>query len=143
MDLEVLIMLYELHKKLTDLKEKEIINELIKKREVPFLIDVNLKLTDKELGYGKNYINKIFNQKIEFLIPNFEFLNFKEQDSYLINFYRKNHWLNFNNDYNELVLVRSQFFKKEKTKIKKETLNVLNLYTEQKIVEIIKNNYKL
>jgi hypothetical protein len=106
-------------------------------------IDTKLNLTEKELGYGRNYINKVFNQKIEEMIIDFESKDFYEREEFLISYYKKKHWLNFNNEYKELTLIRSQFFKQDETKLKKQGLELLNIYTEQQIELIIKKHFKL
>lgn len=142
-DINVLINLNKLYKILTDINEKRTIKRLIDKRPLPFLIDSKLNLTEKELGYGRNYINKVFNQKIEEMIVNFDKKEFYEQEEFYISYYKKKHWLNFNNEYKELTLIRSQFFKQDETKLKKQGLELLNIYTEQQIELIIKKHFKL
>ena len=84
--------------------------------------------------------------KIEELIEKFEDKSFEEKyksDEYYISYHTKNHWLNFNNEYKQLTLIRSQFFKQEDTKLKKQGLGLLNIYTEEQIELIIKKHFKL
>lgn len=142
-DIDLLINLNKLYKSLTNANEKRTIKRLIDKRPFPFLIDQKMILTEKELGYGRNFINKVFNQKIDELIENFEDKDFYEREDYFISYYKKKHWLNFNNEYKELTLIRGQFFKQEETKLKKQGLELLNIYTEQQIELIIKKHFKL
>ena len=58
-DIDVLINLNRLHKLLTDTNDKRTIKRLIDKRRLPFLIDKKMNLTEKQLGYGRNFINKV------------------------------------------------------------------------------------
>ena len=139
-DINILLNLNALYKSLTDVNEKRTIKRLIDKRPMPFLIDQKIILPESVLGQGRIFINQIFNIKINDL---FEDSPDEERYSHHINYQIKNHWLHLDNDYKELTLIRAQFYLKENTKLKKEGLKLLNIYTEQRVELIIKKHFKL
>jgi hypothetical protein len=136
-NIEILIALNNVYSLLNGKVEKKYIKKLIDKRTNDFLVDQNINITSKELGYGKHFINKVFNKKLEYLLNDNYDYNLK------IDFHKKNHWLNINKEYLELALIRAQFFKKNESKIKTSALKLLNLYTEQKIENLIIKHFKL
>ena len=138
-DIEVLISLNNLYTSLSCKNEKRTIKRLIDKRPLPFLIDIKSNFTEKELGYGRMFIHKIFNIKAHELNELFN-------DKYFIEsmcWYRKDHWLIFDEDYKKLTLIRTQFNKQKESIIKRKALELLNIYTEQQVELIIKKHYNL
>lgn len=148
-NLDILLNLYKLKNLLNDKKEKKIIEKLINKRDKLFLIDLDLNLTSKELGYAKNQINSFFNSLVcELLVPNYFTEDSTQQDNIYANSLRiyysdKKHWLNFDEEYKKLVLIRAQFYVKQNTIFKKQYLELLKINEIEQIIKIIKNHYKI
>lgn len=134
-NVELLINLYRIHSLLTDDEEKNIIKELILKRKMPFLLDSKDKITITKLSNARMGVNRIFNKIICDYFDN----SYEEH----VGYWKKDHWLFATEQYKELVLIRANFYNNSNSIFKKNGLELLNIYTEEKIHLLIKKHYKL
>lgn len=124
-----LYKLNELYNLFENKNDKRTIKRLIKKRNLPFTINYNLKFTDKELGQGKMTVNKIYNKLVGY--------------EGRISYHDKRHWLLSNKEYHHLIYLKRQSFSELNSEIYKETSALINIYIEEELIKIINKQFNL
>jgi hypothetical protein len=137
----ILLELHKIYNLSCDENEKMIIKQLIDKRQNPYLINFKNDFSNHEIGQARKYINKKANFFIDKHTLNIK--DFHERISHNINWYDKSHWLYSDNTYNNLAMLRVQLFRQKGTPLYKNSLELLNIYTDEQLEILINKHFKL